>query len=154
MSISRANLHLLLLFLLCGCLFFAYFVEYVMNLIACPLCVYQRFPYLILIALSIISLSSEKNYSNYYLITILGAIILAAYHTGVERGMFASSALCSPLVSIGDKLSATDFKKMLYSNHVGTCTRPALVILGLSMTEWNLFLNIFLFMVFVKYRKL
>jgi len=154
MSIKRENLYLSLLCLSVACLAFAYFVEYVMNLVACPLCIYQRFPCLILIMLSIISLSSNKNYFSYCFITILCAILLAGYHSGVERGFFASSSMCSPLVSISDNLSSVDFKKMLYSGHIGTCKKPALVIFGFSMTEWNLLFNAFLLVLLTKYRKL
>lgn len=152
MSTKLKNPYILLLLLSSFSLLFAYFVEYVMHLSACPLCVYQRFPYLIFIMLSLISLSSTKNYSKYYIITAICAIFLAAYHTGVERGVFELSSFCKPLISITDNLSVHDFKKMLYSEQLGMCNKPALVILGLSMTEWNLLLNIALFGLFIKFR--
>jgi disulfide bond formation protein DsbB len=144
------NPYFLLLILSSGSLAFAYFVEYIIHLSACPLCIYQRFPYLVFITLSIISLSSEKNYIKYYIFTAIIAICLAGYHTGVERGIFELSSLCKPLVSISDSTSTEDFVKLLYNKPIATCEKPALVILGLSMTEWNLLLNLGLLAVFIK----
>ena len=105
--------------------------------------------------LSIISLScGGQNYNKYYISTILAAIVLAAYHTSIEWGIFEPSSLCKPLVYIDADFSVSDFKKMLYSQKIGTCSKPALVIFGLSMTEWNLLLNLVLLPIFIKYRRL
>lgn len=144
---------LLLLFVASFGLVFAYIVEYIMGLPVCPLCIYQRFPYLILIVLSIISISGQSKLNNYYIITIVLAIFLASYHTGVERGIFEMSGFCKPLVKISNNMSVSDFTKMLYSaDEIGQCNKPALVIFGLSMTEWNLLFNLFLLTIFIKYR--
>lgn len=153
MSTKLKNPHILLILLSTSGLFFAYFVEYIMHIAPCPLCIYQRFPYLIFIMLAIISLSSIKNYNNYYIITAICAIILSAYHTGIERGIFKLSSFCKPLITINDSLSVSDFKQMLYEQQLGMCNKPALVIFGLSMTEWNLLLNIALLIIFIKMKK-
>ena len=150
MSTKLKNPYILLLLLSSVSLLFAYFVEYVMHLAACPLCIYQRFPYLIFIMLSIISLSDSRNYSKYYVITAIFASLLAGYHTGIERGIFELSGFCTPLVSISDNVSVNDFKKMLYNEQIGMCNKPALVIFSLSMTEWNLLLNLTLLTIFIK----
>jgi len=94
--------------------------------------------------LGIISLSSQYSYRKYYITVAIIAIIIAFYHTGIERGVFELSSFCKPLVSVSDNISVADFKKMLYHKEIGLCNKPALVIFGLSMTEWNLLLNIFL----------
>ena len=153
MSIKVKNLYPCILLLSASSLAFAYFVEYIMHLAACPLCIYQRFPYLIFILLSLISMGDSKDYNRYFIITALVAILLAGYHTGVERGIFELSSLCTPLVSVTDNLSVSDFKKMLYSQQLGMCNKPALVIFGLSMTEWNLLLNLILLTIFIRYTK-
>lgn len=134
---------------------FAFFVEYIMQLAPCPLCVYQRFPYLVLIMLSIISLINERtDYTKYYVLIILSSILLAGYHTGVERGIFELSSMCKPLVSISSNTPIEEFTKMLYSEPIATCSKPALVILNLSMTEWNLILNITLLVYFATFQKI
>lgn len=152
MSIKLKNPYTLMLALSSVSLLFAFFVEYIMNLAACPLCIYQRFPYLIFIMLSLMAFSGQKNCNKYFIITALCACLLAGYHTGIERGVFELSGFCTPLVSITDNLSAADFKKILYNQQIGMCNKPALVIFGLSMTEWNLLLNLCLLTIFIKFR--
>lgn len=148
MSIKLRHLYILVLLFSCFALGFAYFVEYVMTLAACPLCIYQRFPYLIFITLCIMSISGQKNLQIYYILTVILGIILAAYHTGVERQLFQMSSFCKPLISSTDAMSVADFTKMLYHQQIGMCNKPALVIFGFSMTEWNLFANLGLFVFF------
>ena len=153
MSIKLKNPYILLLLLSSSGLAFAYIVEYMMGLPACPLCIYQRFPYLILIFLSIISISGQNGLNKYYIATVAFAIFLASYHTGVERGIFEMSGFCTPLVKVSKAMSISDFTAMLYnSGPIAKCNTPALVIFGLSMTEWNLLFNLFLLTVFIKYR--
>jgi disulfide bond formation protein DsbB len=136
--------HILLLLLASGSLFFAYIAEYIFHLAPCPLCVYQRFPYVILIFIAIMALAADKYrpYNKYLIITALLAIIIAGYHTGVENGIFELSALCKPLISIKNNISVEDFTKILYNQETPFCNKPALVILGFSLTEWNLLLNV------------
>ena len=154
MSTKLRNPYLLILLLSIISLLFAYYVEYVGHLAPCPLCIYQRFPYLVFIMLSLMTMSGQENCNKYYIATAFFAVILAGYHSGIERGIFEISSFCSPLISISDNLSATDFKKMLYSNskQIGMCNKPALVIFGLSMTEWNLLLNCCLLIILIKFR--
>ena len=148
------NPYILLILLSSFCLVSAYFVEYIMQLAACPLCIYQRFPYLIFIVISIIAVAEKnyKPYNNYLIVTVIGAIVLATYHTGIERGVFELSSLCKPLISITKDISVHDFTKLLYNQKIAMCNKPALVVFNLSMTEWNLVLNIILLIFFAKYR--
>jgi len=124
---------------------FAYFVEYILHYHPCPLCIYQRFPYLFIIKISVVALIIKKisKYTLFFIVlNLFGACILAAYHTGIERGVFKPSALCSTLVRIPQHLSIEDIKTMFYSQSVTTCTKAAVKLCGISMTEWNLILNL------------
>ena len=138
------NPYILLILLSSFCLVSAYFVEYIMQLAACPLCIYQRFPYLIFIMLGLIGSAGQYSCRTYYITVTIIAIIIAFYHTGIERGIFELSSFCKPLVSVSKNISVADFKELLYSKEIALCNKPALVIFGLSMTEWNLLLNIVL----------
>ncbi len=132
-------------------LFVAYLAEYLMHFTPCTLCIYQRFPYLILIFIAIIALSSKnyKIYNKYFLVTIIFAIIISAYHSGVELGIFELSSFCKSLISIKDNITTEDFQKMLYSKDLPLCNKPALVVFGLSMTQWNFLFNNFLLIFFL-----
>ncbi|NRB10328.1 MAG: disulfide bond formation protein B [Rickettsiaceae bacterium] len=156
MSIKLSLIYKLLLIISIISLGFAYFVEYAMDLGPCPLCIYQRFPYLIFITSTIIAINNPKyqrKADTYILITIICSILLAGYHAAIEHEIFQLSKACKPLVSIADNVSVDDFQKILYSKQIAACDKPALVILNLSMTEWNLLLNLFLFTIFL-YKKI
>ena len=122
----------------------AYFVEYILHYQPCPLCIYQRFPYLFIIKISIVALIIKKisKYSLLFIVlNLFGACVLAGYHSGVERGVFQPSALCSTLVHIPKHLSIENIKTMFYSQTISTCTKAAVKLFGISMTEWNFLLN-------------
>ncbi len=148
------NPYILLILLSSFCLFCAYVVEYVMQLAVCPLCVYQRFPYLIFIVIAIIAIADKnyKFYNSHLLATIIMAVALAGYHTAIERGVFEPSSLCKPLIFITHDVSVKEFTKLLYSQKIAMCSKPALVVFNLSMTEWNLLLNLVLLVFFIKFR--
>ncbi|AAU03837.1 disulfide bond formation protein B [Rickettsia typhi] len=123
----------------------AYIAEYIFYYTPCPLCVYERFPYLMLIKISLTALIIRQ--LNKYtliciLITILSSCILSTYHSFVERGIVQPSALCSSMIRIPQGLSIQHIKQMFYSQPITSCTKPAIKILGISMTEYNLLLNI------------
>lgn len=137
------------------CMIIAYFVEYIMQVAVCPLCIYQRFPYLILVVIAITALA-KKNcdlYNKGLIITLISAIILSSYHVGVERGIFKISRICKPVISISKNISIHDLKQLLYNQKTVMCNKPGLVVFNLSMTEWNLLLNIIVLIYFVTHRK-
>ena len=150
LSMMLAKNHYRLLFIILICISItalaaAYYSEYVMGLEPCPLCIYQRIPYFILIKLSIVALIIRK-VSKYgvilVILTLFGACLLSGYHSGVERGIFKPTSLCASVIKIPEHLSISDIKTMLYNKGVASCTKPALKVLDLSMAEWNLLLNI------------
>lgn len=122
---------------------FTYVAEHIMHLIACPLCIYERFPYLVFMMLSIIRLNHPKwkYFYHFFLCFAFIAIILSFYHSGVERGFFEMSVVCKQLNPILDNLSIQDIKKMIYIAPIAQCNKPALVMFGLSMAEWNIVAN-------------
>ncbi len=123
----------------------AYFAEYILHYAPCPLCVYERFPYLTLIKICLTALIIRK-LSKYTLVfiflTLLSSCILSTYHSMVERGIVQPSSLCSSMIRFPKGLSIEHIKQMLYSQPITSCTKPAIKILGISMTEYNLLLNL------------
>lgn len=142
MSITPKRYHLFILLISLTAFISAYIVEYVMMIMACPLCIYQRFPYMLLFTLSVIGLAGGQRYYGSYALIFLLSILLAAYHSGVEQGIFELSAACKPLISLENIMSAEQFQDVLYSSKLGTCNKAAIIIAGYSMAQWNLFLNI------------
>lgn len=123
----------------------AYFAEYILHYTPCPLCVYERFPYLTLIKISLTALLIKKlsKYSlGFIFLTILSSCLLSTYHSGIERGIFEQSALCSSMIHIPKGLSIKHIKEIFYSQPITSCTKATLKIFDLSMTEYNLLLNL------------
>ncbi|MES2215055.1 MAG: disulfide bond formation protein B [Pseudomonadota bacterium] len=128
-----------------GALALAFFTEYVLGFPPCKLCLYQRLPFVGLIKLSLCGIFAPKlrgTWTLFTVMTILIAIAISGYHTGVERGVFEASDRCNPDIQMPDSLSASDIRDMLYAKSVATCTKPPFKVLMLSMTEWNLLFNI------------
>lgn len=153
MSINLKNIHIIMISVAVISLLTAYLAEYIFLLAPCPLCLYQRFPYLIFIMLGLMGYAGQYSYRTHYITVIIIAIIIAFYHTGIERGIFELSSFCKPLVSVSKNISVADFKELLYSKEIALCNKPALVIFGLSMTEWNLLLNIVLLTMLSMFKK-
>lgn len=130
----------------------AYFAEYILHYAPCPLCIYERFPYLTLIKLSITALIIQK-ISKYNLIlvflTLICSCILSAYHSGIERGVFKPSVVCSSMIHIPKTFTIHHIREMLYNQPTTTCSKAAFKILGLSMTEYNLLLNLVMVVVLI-----
>jgi disulfide bond formation protein DsbB len=123
---------------------YAFFVEYILGFEPCILCSYQRVPYYLLILIGISGVIYKKyKYSLYMAFTVfLGAALLAGYHTGIERGFFSPSDTCNPGFNIPEGSSADQIRELLYGAPIATCTKAAFKIFALSMTEWNLILNL------------
>ena len=128
-------------------LLFAFFVQYVLGFDPCILCLYQRVPYYLLALIGIGGLVVKNARYLIYLASLvfLGSIILAGYHAGIEREWINPSDTCNPGFNIPNDASPDEIREMLYAAPIATCTKAAFKILWLSMTEWNLILNIVLF---------
>lgn len=124
-----------------------YFAEYIFHYSPCPLCVYERFPYLILIKICLTALIIKK-LGKYTLIciflTLLSSCVLSTYHSLVERDIVQPSAICSSMTHIPKDLSIKHIKQMFYNQPITSCTKPAIRLFSISMTEYNLLLNILL----------
>lgn len=144
-----------------GALLSAYYVEYVLGHKPCVLCVYQRYPYFALIAISAFAMIFRKIASKITILLIICVIvniILSAYHIGVEEGIFEGTAQCNGvgLPKLNGKENLEDLKSIIYNTPVISCKAPTFFIAGLSMAYWNLFFNIgllcFILLIIIKGR--
>ena len=67
-------------------------------------------------------------------------MLLSGYHSGLERGIFPPMK-CSTHAKNLEDISVEEAKQVIYDAPIADCSKPAIKILGLSLTEWNLFLN-------------
>ena len=115
----------------------ALWFQYVGGLIPCNLCLWQRWPHIIIILLTVISLFARipRLVLTAIAITAATSAILAAYHAGVEWQLWAGPGGCTTsLTNSGDLTSLTD---SLLSTPVVRCDEVAWSFLGLSMAGWN-----------------
>lgn len=135
-------------------LIMAYVSQYIFGLKPCILCLHQRKPFFIIIAISAIFLLIGKLKKQQSLAILLVLIMLlinagiATYHAGVEYKVFAGPDTCSSMEN-----EPSDFetlKKMIESEPAVRCDQPSFVFLGLSMAGWNVIycLGLFIFSIF------
>ena len=101
----------------------------------CPLCLYQRYPYYLAIAVLLLAAVFGRPRLGLALACALFLIDagLALYHSGIELGMVALPASCTV---ISRAQSLAELRAQLLSA-VPSCDQPALRILGLSLANWN-----------------
>ena len=116
--------------------------QYVGGFMPCNLCLWQRWPHIIIVGLAVIALFLRTPRLVLTAIAISAAVscILAAYHTGVEWQLWDGPGGCTTsLTTSGDLTSLTD---SLLSTPVVRCDDVAWSFLGLSMAGWNSLLSL------------
>ncbi len=131
---------------LCG----AYIGEHVFGLKPCILCLYQRIPYFMVIAIALIGYFFKQNNLSrtiiYFssLVFLLGAL-LALFHVGVERGWINEPSTCTTNIEeVYGSISA--LKTAVYSSagNMPSCKEVQFVFLGMSMAGWNFIYSLIL----------
>ena len=115
----------------------ALWFQYVGGLMPCSLCLWQRWPHIVIIFLAVIAqfVRMPSLILTAIIITAAISVILAAYHAGVEWQLWSGPGGCAAnLTSSGDLTSMTD---SLLSTPVARCDEVAWSFLGLSMAGWN-----------------
>jgi disulfide bond formation protein DsbB len=102
-----------------------------------------------LIFVAIIGLSGRKDLKIPYLVILTCAIVLGCYHVAIEKNLIEISALCSSISTAQQFMSIEEFKEMLNYQTIPLCNKPTLLFMDLSMTEYNLIVNILLLLLFV-----
>ncbi|MBY0355675.1 MAG: disulfide bond formation protein B [Rickettsiales bacterium] len=116
--------------------------QYGFGLHPCDLCIYQRYPYGAILALSLFALASRRimpKISTYAALFISLLFLLdggiAAYHVGVEQGWISGPTACSGATT-GVNIEAV--RTQLMQAALVSCKDAGFVWLGLSMAAWNL----------------
>ena len=140
--LSTKNIFKFLIFVQVLILFSVYYIEYVMNIYACKLCKYQRFPFFFNIAL-LLFLILNKNRFFYFLyvlcISMVINISIAFYHVGIERDFFTENQVC---ISKKTPTNEKDLLDQLNNNQKSGCKEVRFKLFKLSLSELNLIANI------------
>jgi len=115
----------------------ALWFQYVGGLMPCSLCLWQRWPHIIIVLLAVIALFVRipRLVLTAIALTAATSVILAAYHAGVEWQLWSGPGGCTAsLTNSGDLTSLTE---SLLATPVIRCDEVAWSFLGLSMASWN-----------------
>jgi disulfide bond formation protein DsbB len=112
------------------------FAQHIQHYAPCELCLRERWPWYLLIGLSLIGLIFPSR----RLLVLIGLILLISaglglHHAGVEQHWWPGPAECTS-GSSGAK-TIDELKAMLMKEKVTQCDEIAWKFLGLSMAAWN-----------------
>tara|TARA_B100000965_G_C19283570_1_gene622679 strand:- start:193 stop:672 length:480 start_codon:yes stop_codon:yes gene_type:complete len=133
----------------------AIYIEYVLGIKACKLCLYQRIPYMVAIFLCFFGYSNSKKPLWIYLVifNFLLSIILAGYHSGIENNLFPEFSGCS-----ANNLNIIDKEELInsLSEILPNCKDVTFKLIGFSLATINLFISLIIFVIgllFIKNEK-
>lgn len=131
-----------------------YFVQYVMLLAPCPLCLEQRMAFYVTIPLAALlwlgaSFGASKKVLVLGFIMIVGFMLwntgLSSYHAGVEWKFWQGPTDCSgPIDKIG---SVTNMLNQLQRISLVRCDEAAIRIFGISLSGYDALVSLFLALV-------
>jgi len=139
-----------------------YFMEFVLGWKPCELCLLQRYPYFIIIIMSIAFMVAKiKNIninSKLAIVLILAPIftglLTAVYHFGVENSYWRNISACSDQLS---KIDVNTDNLLSGLNEIKPKCSDPVKIFGLSISGYNILSNIlmmvFLFVGWTKFRQ-
>ena len=129
----------------------AFFIEYVLGHQPCNLCILERIPYflaLIIILLNYKFIQLERYFILLLILIFLAATFLSIYHLGIEQGFIEESLVCD-LKKGSDLLSKESILKQLQEKNI-SCKDVTFKIIGLSLTTYNIVINLLITISIVK----
>ena len=135
MKLNFRNIFLINFIISVIVIFVVLVLQYNFNLPPCDMCIKERYPYYILIFLSLFFIYKSRNLKvNFFLLissclTILVGTIYTVYHVGIERGIFVGNSACSAIVE------TSNTKDLLT---IIRCDEPTIMFNMISLAELNL----------------
>jgi len=109
-------------------------LQYLGDLPPCPLCVWQRWPYVGVALLGLIGWRWQpRPLLGVMALLLLTTTGIGAYHVGVEQGWWALPAGCAA----GTEAQSIEDLKRLLAAAPPACDQIAFTFLGLSLAGWN-----------------
>tara|TARA_Y100000813_G_scaffold182883_1_gene152933 strand:- start:340 stop:819 length:480 start_codon:yes stop_codon:yes gene_type:complete len=143
------NIYLLISAISIFTLLSAIYIEYILGVKPCILCLYQRVPYIIAIFFCFFGYYNLKNKLWIYLlvITFLISAILSGYHVGIENNVFNEFSGCTSNNS--NIVNKDELLKALKETQPN-CKDVTFKLLGFSLATINLFLSIIIIILSIK----
>jgi len=126
-------------------IFSALFIEYILKVKPCALCIYQRYPYYLILLLSALFFLKNNWKNQLMVLIILTSIVsffLAGYHVGIENGLINELSSCKTEVS--KNMSKDILLKELQSKLAPSCKDVDFKLFGLSLASINMIMSLIL----------
>ena len=148
-----ANNKIFFLFILSISIFIilsALYVEHILSVPACKLCLYQRVPYIFSIIICFFGyyFSNNKLWTYLLISTFFISFILSGYHVGIENKLFTEFSGCT-----NENLGIIDKAELLQNlnSFLPNCKDVNFKIFGLSLATINFIISIALILLTIKY---
>lgn len=124
-----------------GMLVAVFVFQFGLNLQPCVLCVYQRWPYVAVIVLSLAAISLARKLGStvfHYLIALSFAVTagIGGFHVGVEQGWWEGTSEC--VADTSNTVSIDQLKAQIMSAPLSKCNEVAWELFGISMAGYNM----------------
>jgi len=122
-------------------LIFALIAQYGFSLHPCELCIMQRYPYALILALATLAFLFTKSPRMLVPAAAVCALLffvdsgIATYHAGVELNIFPGPSGCSGSGKSGESIE--ELRAAILNAPLVSCDQPMASFLGLSMAAWN-----------------
>lgn len=118
---------------------FALVSQYGFGLYPCELCLAQRVPYALIMALGVVAFFVKQPRGWMRLAVACAALFLidagiAYYHFGVELHIFKGPSACTAST---EPQTLEEMRQQLLNAALVSCDQPMVHVLGLSMAGWN-----------------
>ena len=124
----------------------AYYIEYILKVPACSMCIYQRIPYFLSTVIIVVFFLKKIDFKKLIIILFLFTLIntgLSFYHIGIEQGFFNELNTCKDEINANN---TKDLLSQLKSKGVVSCKEVGFTIFGLSLATINFIVNTILIM--------
>ena len=140
-------LNLFFLFFSLLALLIVYYLEFFQGVTPCKLCIYQRFPYFIIILLAIsFLLIKNKNFKKisflFYILIFTSSLIMSIHHFGVENSFWNALTNCES--DFKTLSNSNDLKEYLLNKDYVSCSDVSFKFLGISLAGYNTIISFIL----------
>ena len=124
----------------------AFAFQHLGGLEPCPICIWQRWPYVagaVLAAVGIAVVRQRPSQILYWgaLLVFLGGAVLSAWHAGIEYGFWSGPATCNMAMNLGD-LSGEALLDAIEARPLVRCDTPAWTLAGVSLAGWSVLIQL------------
>lgn len=127
----------------------AIYIEHIIEIKPCKLCIYQRFPYLVAIFISFLGYYFPNNILWVKLLTLIFVIsfVISGYHVGIENEFFKEFSGCT-----NKNINLLDKSEILNSlqNEFISCKNVSFKILGMSLATINMIISSLFVIIYLK----